>query len=119
MLHLSNAPAYLALPIKDFLTKHDIHLFLHPHYVPDLAHSDFFVPKIDDNYLKDISENSRNHQKFTIGIEQHPQIPEFCDVPLYVAVVYDNFHFHEILVEKCLLLSQPAYISLYTQFHSL
>jgi hypothetical protein len=52
LLDHSNAPAHLAVSIKDFLTKHNIHLVSHPQYLLDLAPSDFFVSQVVDKYLK-------------------------------------------------------------------
>ena len=42
VLHQDNAPAHNALSVKTFLTKHNITMFEHPLYSPDLAPCDFF-----------------------------------------------------------------------------
>jgi histone-lysine N-methyltransferase SETMAR len=43
-----NAPAHMALSVREFLATKQINVLEHPAYSPDLAPSDFFLfPKIN------------------------------------------------------------------------
>ena len=49
ILHHDNAPAHMALPLREFLATKQITVLEHPAYSPDLAPSDFFLfPKIKE-----------------------------------------------------------------------
>ena len=49
ILHHDNAPAYMALCVREFLATKQITVLEHPVYSPDLAPSDFFLfPKIKE-----------------------------------------------------------------------
>jgi transposase len=43
MLHHDNAPAHASLLICEFLMKHETTVVPQPPYLPDLAHTDFFL----------------------------------------------------------------------------
>ena len=46
-MHHDNAPAHMALSVREFLATKQITVLEHPAYSPDLAPSDFFLfPKI-------------------------------------------------------------------------
>jgi len=49
ILHHDNAPAHMALSVREFLATKQITVLEHPAYSPDLAPSDFFLfPKIKE-----------------------------------------------------------------------
>ena len=49
ILHHDNAPAHMALSVREFLATKQITVLEHPICSPDLAHSDFFLfPKIKE-----------------------------------------------------------------------
>jgi hypothetical protein len=43
ILHHDNAPAHMALSLREVLATKQITVLEHPAYAPDLAHSDFFL----------------------------------------------------------------------------
>jgi len=49
ILHHDNAPAHMALSVREFLATKQINVLEHPAYSPDLAPNDFFLfPKIKE-----------------------------------------------------------------------
>ena len=65
ILHHDNAPAHVALSVREFLATKQIAVLEHPAYSPDLAPSDLFLfPKIKEilkgRHFDDMDENRSN-----------------------------------------------------------